>query len=390
MRSRAPADSFDVAVIGLGAMGSAALYHLASRGLRAIGFEQFALGHDRGSSHGESRVIRLGYAEKPFYVPFARAAFEDWRGLERATGEQLLVETGLIEAGPMASAAVEGSRTACEAYGLPYDLLSAGEANRRWPAFSLPADYVAIHQPLQSGGFVRADLASSLHRRLAREHGAEIAASTTVRAIEPMGSTVRLSAGGRAVEAARVVVAAGAWTTRLLPDMALPLTLTRQVICWFEPDRRDLVGDGSLPVFFVDGAEDGVYGFPYLPGHGLKAASHRQGRVLASADAAVQDAGEADGAAIGRFLRRYVPGAAGRLKAMKTCIYANLPDEDFVIDLLPADPRIVVVSACSGHGFKFAGVIGGLAADLATDRRPDLDLTPFRLDRPSLAAPSGR
>ena len=370
---------YDVAVVGLGAMGSAALFHLARRGKRVIGVEQFTPGHDRGSSHGESRAIRLGYSEHPSYVPLVRSAFENWRELERLTGETVLTTTGILEAGAPGSRMVQGSLDACILHDLQYELLDAAEIMRRFPAFRMPADHSAIWQP--EGGFLRPERANALHLKLARQAGAEILAGSRVVAIESSPGVVRLALSDRTIEAASVVVSAGAWITDLVPELKPLLFIKRQVLCWYEPKRPELFGLGKLPVFAIDDGEDIVYGFPDFAGTGFKCASHYGSGIIAHADAAQQDAGQADEARTRTFLERYLPQAAGQLKGMKTCMYTMTPDEDFVIDIAPADSRVVVASPCSGHGFKFASVIGEVLADLATDGTTPHDIGRFRIDR---------
>jgi sarcosine oxidase len=370
---------YEVAVIGLGAMGSAALFHLARRGVKAIGIEQFTPGHERGSSHGESRAIRLSYFEHPSYVPLVKSAFEKWRELERLTGETVLTTTGIVEAGRPGSRLVAGSLEACRLHGLEHELLDPAEVARRFPAIRLPAGYSAMFQP--QGGFVRADLANALHLRLAKEAGAALLTDTRVTAIEPRGEGVWLVTGQGPIEAGRVVVTAGPWIAELVPELKPHLYLNRMVLCWYAPVEPALFGLGALPVFAIDGEDDLLYGFPDFAGLGLKCASHYGSGRLASADAARQDAGPADEARTRRLLEKYLPAGAGRLNAMKTCIYTMTPDEDFVIDLSPAGPRVVVASPCSGHGFKFAGVIGEILADLATERTTRHDIGRFRISR---------
>jgi sarcosine oxidase len=371
--------AYDVAVIGLGAMGSAALFHLARRGVKAVGIEQFQPGHDRGSSHGESRAIRLGYFEHPSYVPLARAAYEGWADLERLTGETVLTKTGVLEAGKPGSVVVEGSLAASRLHGLEHELLDAAAVRRRFPQFTLSDDYSAVWQP--DGGFVRPELGNALHLRLAAQAGAVALHELKVTAIEPSASSVRLEAGDRTFEAGSVVISAGAWIGDLVPELKPQLSLTRQVLCWFEPRRQQSVALGSLPVFVIDGEKDIAYGFPQVSESGFKCASHLDSGRWQHADAARQDAGPSDERRMRDFLEAYLPDAAGPLKAMKTCTYTRTPDEDFVIDLSPADRRIVVASPCSGHGYKFAGVIGEILADLATARATRHDISRFRIDR---------
>lgn len=369
---------FDVAVIGLGAMGSAALFHLARRGLKAIGLERFQPGHDKGSSHGESRAIRLGYFEHPSYVPLARRAYENWAELERLTGETVLTKTGVLEIGKPGSVIFNGSLAASRQHGLEHEVLDATEMRRRFPQFALPDDYMTVWQP--DGGFVRPELSNRLHLELARELGAEMRFGTQVLGLEPSGDGLRVQTDKGEILAGRVVVSAGGWIGDLVPELKPHLSLARQVLCWFAPREPEAVTLGRLPVFIIDGEDDIAYGFPDI-GSGFKCASHLASGGLAHADEAKQDAGPGDEARMRSFLEAYLPAAAGPLTAMKTCFYTKTEDEDFVIDLHPGDDRIVVASPCSGHGFKFASVIGEVLADLATEGGTAHDVSRFAMTR---------
>jgi sarcosine oxidase len=372
---------FDVAVIGLGAMGSAALCHLAKRGVRAIGIEQFTLGHERGSSHGETRAIRLGYFEHPSYVPLARAAYENWEALERETGQSVLTKTGVLEIGKPGSEIVAGSlRASCE-HGLKHELLDRAGIAQRYPQFTLPDGYEAVWQP--DGGFVRPELGNRLHIELARKAGAEIRENCRVVAIAPGSAGVRIMTAVGSISADAVIVAAGAWIGELVPALKTKLTLTRQVACWFEPRRRETTRLGALPVFIIDGENDVAYGFPDI-GSGFKCASHHDSGIWPDADNARQDAGAVDEKRMRDFLDAYLPDAAGPLAAMNTCTYTKTPDEDFVLDFHPDDRRVVVASPCSGHGYKFASVIGEVLADLATQGTTRRDISRFGIGRETL------
>lgn len=373
-----PDGRFEVAVVGLGAMGSAALSHLARRGIRAVGIERFALGHDRGSSHGETRAIRLGYFEHPSYVPLARAAYEHWRALERETGETVLTKTGVLEIGKPGSVIVSGSLQASREHGLEHEVLNRSEIARRFPQFTLPRGYEAVWQP--DGGFLRPELANRLHAEQARKAGAEIRENCRVKGIEPVADGVRIDTDKGTISADAAVVAAGAWIGELVSALKPKLTLTRQVACWFEPRRSDSARLGALPVFIIDGEDDVAYGFPDI-GSGFKCASHHDSGTWATADEARQDAGPSDERRMRDFLEAYLPDAAGPLNAMSTCIYTKTPDEDFVVDLHPDDKRIVVASPCSGHGYKFASVIGEVLADLATEGETRHDISRFGMNR---------
>lgn len=370
---------FDCAVIGLGAMGSAALFELARRGKRVVGIERFTPGHDRGSSHGESRAIRLGYSEHPSYVPLVRSAFAKWRELERLSGETLLTTTGILEAGMPGSRMVAGSRQACELHRLDHEMLDATEIMRRCPALVMPDDFTAVWQP--EGGYLRPERGNAAHLKLAQAAGAEVRAETRVLGIEPRDGHVRVVTDRGIVEAGAAIVSPGAWIADLAPELKPALTVTRQTLCWYEPLKPELFRPGVLPVFMVESDEDVVYGFPDFAGTGLKCASHYGSGPIAHAELARQDAGPADEARTRRFLQKYMPAGAGRLLAMKTCMYTMTPDEDFIIGPSPSDPRIVLCSACSGHGYKFASVLGEALADLAVTGATGHDLSRFRIDR---------
>jgi sarcosine oxidase len=371
--------TFDVAVIGLGAMGSAALFNLARQGRRVVGIEQFEPGHDKGSSHGESRIIRLSYFEHPSYVPLARRAMEKWRELEQLCGHNILTVTGILEAGYPGCPIVEGSLEASRLHGLDHEVLDAAEINRRFPAFKVPPHWTGLYQP--EGGFLRPELAIQQFVGLAERHGAEVRTGTRVLAIEPLGSGVRVRTETGEIEAGSVIVAAGAWIGDFAPELKPHLKLTRQVLGWFEPLQPAYYSPDRCPVFILESEDDACYGFPDFAGTGVKTASHRKGAYLPSADDLSQDGGAADEAQIRRMLALAMPEANGPLRAMRTCMYTRTPDEDFVIDRSSADPRIILASPCSGHGFKFASVIGEVLADLALGKTPANDISRFKLER---------
>jgi sarcosine oxidase len=379
--------AYDVAVVGLGAMGSAALYHLAKRGLRVVGFERVHPAHEGGSSHGESRAIRLAYFEHESYVHLLRRAYENWRALECDTGTSLLTITGILEAGVPGSTPVQGSRASARLHHLEQEELTGAQVSARFPAFSLPDDWIAVYQP--DGGILRPELACATHVKAAQAAGADVR-NIGIRDIRPSSSSVRLLAeDGGTVDAGSVVVAAGAWIGELLPLLRPHLHLTRQVMVWFAPKEPDLVRPSRMPVFLLDTGDDNVYGFPDFAGSGVKAASHLPGGTLGRADEARQNASEADAKPVARVLERFCPAAAGRVRAMKTCIYTRIGtprpdgtvDDDFVIDRHPDHPQIVLASPCSGHGFKFASVIGEILADLGTAGSTRYDLRRFGVSR---------
>ncbi len=372
--------TLDTIVIGLGAHGSAALYHLARTGKRALGIEAFAPAHEGGSSHGESRIIRLAYFEHPAYVPLVRRAFEGWRALEHESRRRILSVTGIIEAGWPGSEIVAGSLRASREHGLVHEELGASEINARFPALTLPAGWSGVFQP--EAGILRPELGIATHLDAARALGAETRIGTAVAAVEPAGQGVCVTlADGTRLEAASAILSAGAWTPDLTADLNLPLTLTRQVIAWYAPAEPALTTPEALPVFLVESPEEAVYGFPDFAGSGVKAGSHLPGRILASAADARQDAGEADFAPVRDLMRQCLPAAAGPVRAARTCIYTSTPDSDFIIDRHPIHPQIVIASACSGHGYKFAPVIGEALARMASGGEAGVGFERFGIGR---------
>ncbi len=376
------ADVYDVAVIGLGAMGSATLYNLARRGRRVIGFDRFVPGHDRGSSHGESRIIRLSYFEDPSYVPLLHEAYEAWRGFETEDGDaagSLLTITGILEAGHPGSIVVGNSLKASRLHGLAHEELDAAAIRRRFPAFDVPPDWRGLFQP--DGGLLRPEAAVRRYVAAAEIRGATVREETTVTSIEARPNAVSVRTATETIEVGAVVIAAGAWVTDLVPELAPHLTVTRQVLGWFTPRRPELFALGRFPVFILQSEDDHIYGFPDFAGSGVKTASHERGRTLRHASELAPDGDADDEAAITRMISRYLPDLDTPATKLVPCMYTRTDDAHFIIDRAPSDPRIVVASPCSGHGFKFASLFGRVLADMADGLEPKQNLDLFRLSR---------
>jgi sarcosine oxidase len=376
---------FEVAVCGLGAMGSAALYHFAHRGMRAVGIERATPGHDGGSSHGLTRMIRLSYFEHPSYVPLLRAAYAGWHDLELTAGRKLLHRTGILEIGPPDGSLLASTLGAARLHSLPHEVLKARELMCRYPIFRVPEDFVAVLQP--DGGFVEAEAAIAAHVALAAEHGATLRIGETVLAIEPRRGGVHIVTDRGAIEAGSAIVSAGPWMAKLLPGARLPLRVTRQVLGWFEPRDPTLLADGH-PVFLLESSHGLHFGIPFAGEQGLKFAKHHHAGETVDPDRCPRTISAADEALIRRALAEFLPAADGPMIAAKTCLYTTTPDSDFIIDRLPECPQIIIASPCSGHGFKFVPVIGEILADLATTGTSRHDISRFTLDR--FAAPSAR
>jgi len=372
--------SFDVAIIGLGVMGSAALAALARRGLRVVGIDRFAPGHDRGSSHGKTRVIRLGYFEHPSYVPLVRAAYPLWRELEAGSGEALLTITGIVEIGAPESDLVAGTLRSLRLHHLPHEILDAPCLMERFPTFRLPDDFVGVCQP--DGGFVRAEPAVAAFQQLASRCGAELVWNEPVLAVKPHRDGVEVTTRRGDIRAGSAIVAAGPWLKSLLPQLTGPLRVTRQVLGWFEPadHARLRFAAGRFPVFLLQNEDGAFYGFP-ADADGVKVAKHHHFDEAVDPDDYNRTVSAADEAAIRTALKAHLPDADGRLLAAQTCLYTMTPDGDFIIDRLPECPEIIVAAPCSGHGFKFAPVIGEILADIAVVGRTDHDISRFSLAR---------
>jgi sarcosine oxidase len=372
--------SFDVAIIGLGVMGSAALAALARRGQRVVGIDRFAPGHDRGSSHGTTRVIRLGYFEHPSYVPLLRAAYPLWRELEAQSGQALLTITGIVEMGAPEGDLVAGTLRSSRLHGLPHEILNAPSLMERFPAFRLPDDFVGVFQP--DGGFVRAGATVAALQELALRHGAELIRNERVVAVKPRHDSVEVTTGHGDIRAGCVIVAAGPWLKSLLPQLPVLVRVTRQVLGWFEPadHARPEFAARHFPVFLVQNADGVFYGFP-ADTDGLKVAKHHHLDEPVDPDHYDRAVSAPDEAAIRIALKAHLPAADGRLLAAQTCLYTMTPDGDFILDRLPGCPKIIVAAPCSGHGFKFAPVIGEILADLATIGHTDHDISRFSLKR---------
>jgi sarcosine oxidase len=369
----------DVAVIGLGVMGSAALYHLAGRGLRVLGIEQFAPGHDRGSSHGDTRIIRLGYFEHPSYVPLVRAAYPLWRALEQKSGESLLQITGIIDLGVPDGALVAGTLRSSRAHALPHEVLNAAEVMRRFPALRVPSGFVGVFQP--EGGILAAEPAIQAQIALATAAGAQVRTKETARALEPRAGGVRIITDTGIIESGQVIVAAGPWMRKLLPDFTVPLRATRQVLGWFEPTNPAMFGRDRCPVFMIDNDDGIFYGFPAGRKPGIKFAKHHHEDETVDPAVPARPMTGTDEALLRAALAAHLPAANGRLLDAQTCLYTMAPDGAFILDRLPGSPDIIIVSPCSGHGFKFAPVIGEILADLATTGATRHDISRFRLAR---------
>jgi sarcosine oxidase len=366
-----------IAVIGVGGTGGAAARFLAAEGHSVVGLEQFRIGHELGSSHGESRIIRYTYPDS-LYTSLMADAYPLWRALETESGRELYVRSGGLFFGPDGHPDVTATAGALDDGGIPYELLAAEEANCRFPALRLLPGESAVYQ--QDSGFLRAGEAVRANAELARKHGATLREETPVLGLRPVPNGVLVRTATDEAFFDRAIVSAGAWVGTLLRDLALPLKVTRQEIAYLaigmDPEAFE---PGRLPVWIDAGT--GWYGFP-SDGRiaGVKLAHHAHGEPQ-DPDQARPDVSDDGLARLIAVARKRLPGLAAEVVHQRTCLYTNTPNEDFILDHLPDSEHVWVVSGCSGHGFKFTVLLGRIAADLATGRGYPRDLSRFRLDR---------
>jgi sarcosine oxidase len=363
----------DAIVAGLGAHGSAAAYQLAKRGQSVLGFERFARGHTLASFGGLSRIIRLSYYEHPSYVPLLKRAWDLWRELERDSGESLLTQTGGLYMGPPDGELVSGSLASARTHDLEHELLDDA-LRQRYPVFAVDRDWVGVFDV--QAGWLAPERSVETHLRMAERHGATLRFTEPVERWERDGEGVRVVTARGDYRARRLVITAGAWLSRLLPELAPHLWVERNVLFWFEP-RGELDAFARLPVYIIEDTDRLYYGFPYDPANGLKMAGlHFGDRV--DPDTVDREPSATDEERVRAWLRRRMPLANGERRRAQVCLYTNSPDGHFIID---REGPVAYASACSGHGFKFASAVGEILADLTISGRSSLDIAFLSSDR---------
>ena len=369
---------FDVAVVGLGVMGAATTYELAARGTRVIAFDRFTPPHTYGSTHGRTRIIREAYFEDPLYVPLVQRAYEKWHELEERTRQRLFVQTGGLMVGPEDGVLFTGALQSARVHGLPHEVMDARETLRRFPGLRPEPGMVALLEP--RAGLLLPELCLQAFLDLAIAHGAELRTESAVDGWSARTDGIDLRIGnGERIRCGRLVLAAGPWMTDLLNGAVLPIQPERQLFHWFEPATSEYRAD-RCPIALWE-YDAGRYFATFSDiGHGLKAGIHHEGENT-RADQVDRVPNAADERAIRELLHRFLPAANHRLLDSAVCLYTNTPDHAFVLDRHPDDGRVLVVSPCSGHGFKFASAIGEVVADLATRGESRFDLHAFRIGR---------
>lgn len=371
---------FDIGVIGLGAMGSASTDALARTGASVVAFDRLEPPHTMGSTHGHTRIIREAYYEHPLYVPLVRRAYELWGELARFAGETLLVETGGVmagpEHGPLFAGAVESART----HSIDHEILSASQLTERYPAFSPRPDWLALVE--RRAGFLKPERCVSALLKRARQNGATLRTGETVKGWKREHAGIRVETDRSSVVVERLVVAAGPWLPSLLDSVGvrIPLEIERQLSHWFQP-RMDHghFAPAHCPIALWEMPGGDVFATFPNDGNGIKCGMHHAGAPT-SPESVSRTVTDAENATARALLEQVMPGAGGTVRESRVCLYTNTPDHHFIIDWADAG-RVLIVSPCSGHGFKFASAIGEIVALLATGKKSWLDLSPFSLAR---------
>jgi sarcosine oxidase len=355
----------DVIVLGLGVMGSAAALQLAKRGHRVLGIDAWERGHTRGSSHGESRIIRQAYHEAPDYVPLIRRAYDRWRELETEAGQRLLFVNGGLIIGAPDARTVRGTIRSGQLYDLPYEELSAGDVAERYPGVQLPEELVAVLEP--NAGFLLASRGVRTLQDLAARCGAELRFGEPALAWGAEGDGVWVRTATDTYQAERLVIAAGPWSGTILSDLGLPLTVQRVANAHFQSTRPELFNEHA-PVFSLLVPEGHYYAIPGPVEVGFKIGRHDNLQTC-TPESVQPEVTDDEIAMFRRVMDRYLPGASGPVMTSLTCLYTMTPDKHFIVDRHPEHEQVAIACGFSGHGYKFAPVIGEILADLAMEGR---------------------
>jgi sarcosine oxidase len=371
--------TFDTIVLGAGGMGSAATLELARRGRSVLALEQFSFGHDRGSSHGQTRIIRKAYFEHPAYVPLVRHAFDRWHDLEQQSGRHLLTSCPCLNIGRPDGEIVSGVLASATEHQLAVDRLDAKQLRDAYPQYRLGEEFVAVLE--RDAGYLHVEECVRTPLDLARQAGAILLDNEPVRQWTSDGRSVRVTTDRDTYSAKSLVVTAGPWAKSMLAELHLPLTVMRQNLLWFGTDSPQRFRRDRFPIFIAELPGGSFYGLPMIDPRGLKIAQHYGQPEVGSPEEIDRGYREGDELPVRQFLRAHLPEVNGPLSDSQRCIYTLTPDRHFVIDCHPEHPNVAIAAGFSGHGFKFASAVGDVLADLATEGRTSWDIGHFRLGR---------
>ncbi|WP_203249316.1 N-methyl-L-tryptophan oxidase [Sporosarcina beigongshangi] len=371
---------YDVIVIGAGSMGMAAGYFLSKSGKRTLLLDSFNPPHDKGSHHGDTRIIRHAYGEGEEYVPLALEAQELWDDLEKVTGKQLFIQTGVLNVGYEKTDFIENIISSAKTHSLPLEILDSSEVNKRWPGINLPDNYIGCFEP--TSGVLKCGECIGAYRELAEQHGATILTNSKVKELVVHNERVTVKTEAQTFSADALVVSAGAWSGNLLStlDLNLPLNPVRKTFAWFNANE-DLYNYKQFPAFAFETSQGQYYGFPSIDGAGLKVGRHDGGETI-NPDEVMREFSELeeDATDLRQFVHSYMPSIQ-QLKYGKACMYTLTPDEDFIIDLHPTYSNVAIASGFSGHGFKFSSVVGQILSELIILGKTEKNISPFSINR---------
>ena len=364
---------YDAIVLGTGGVGSAAAFYLARRGAKVLGIDRFPGGHDRGSSHGQTRIIRQAYFEHPDYVPLLLRAYELWRELEATCGIDLLHQVGLLQVGEPEGMVIRGVLEAARLHGLAVESMPAREVERRWPGFRVLEGYVGAFE--KAAGYLRVERCVLAHLAAAKQHGAELRFGSAARAWKAAGKQVIVETeAGEQFSADKLIITAGPWAPQMLAELGIPLIVRRKHLYWFPAVNPLYHENTGCPTFLYELPHGVFYGFPQIDDLGLKIAEHSGGAVVADPLTDPRNFDPADLARVEAFLYAHLPGIGRPLASRGVCFYTMSPDENFLVDRLPRHDNIFFAAGLSGHGFKFTSALGEALAEMAISGRTELPI----------------
>ena len=379
-------DHYDVIVLGIGGIGSAVLDHLAQRGVRALGIDRFQPPHEHGSTHGHTRIIRQAYFEHPDYVPLLTESYRLWHDLELRADKKLYHEAGLIQIGPPEGVVVPGVLRAATQHGLSVESLSAGEIGARWPGIHAPDNLVGVFE--SRAGYLLVEDCVAAHLALAKAAGAHTLVDTTVLSWTASPNAVLVQTERGEFAADRLVITAGPWAVQLLDSLNVSLSVRRKALFWFATDSTQYGVGAGFPAFLLEmppGSELGegsvFYGFPRMDGRGIKIAEHSGGRTVEDPLTVDRAVDLKEQQRLRKVIATYLPGVSAEMTDHAVCLYTMSPDENFVVDVHPEHQNVAFAAGLSGHGFKFASVLGKALADLTVDGRTELPMSFLSLER---------
>ena len=369
---------YDCIVVGTGGVGRSALYHLARREVRVLGIDRFPPGHDRGSSHGDTRIIRMAYFEHPDYVPLLRRAYELWAQLEASCGQQLYREVGLVQIGLPDGEVVPGVLRSAQEHNLNVEVLRASEVCRRFPGLWMPEAMSAVFE--QKAGYLAVESCVRSFAAEAQKLGAELRSGETVVGWKADTHGVTVETNRDTYQAARLVITPGAWASDLLANIGIRFEVRRKSLFWYDAPLVYQAAQGC-PIFLYETSAGIFYGYPQIDESGLKVAEHSGGQIIRDPLTVNRNIDSHDRKQVETFLRQYLPEVSSTLRKHVVCLYTMSPDSHFVVDRHPQHPQVAFVAGLSGHGFKFASVLGETLADLALDGHTTLPVDFLRCGR---------